>query len=154
MWSNYFGETKYKFQVRDPITNGSNKFIFCPSQVNKTWNTNKNMHSNVGFCEHYCGQMITLTSDTIGKWPLKREHLFLMEFVLLLTVVPSSTMHRFKYMSMECNRKTQFAGSEWYSVSFRLTSSSLRYKLFWQRYTTIFNLSVSVMKYTHTFLLP
>ena len=40
------------------------------------------------------------------------------------------------------------------SVTFRSASLSLRYKLLLYRYMTIFNLSESVWKFTHTFLLP
>ena len=58
--------------------------FFWPSNVKKVYNLNRNMHSEIVFCEQYCDQMTFLIPGTIGKCSSGKKNPILTEFVLIM----------------------------------------------------------------------
>ena len=110
------------------------------------------MHLEIGFCEYYFVQMTFLHPGIIGRSSWGKEHPFLTEFVLFMNscfIRYNAPLVVFVNLAQEINLFRQkwlvFCHFQIKFTIFEVQTVSV---------TAIFNLSVSVWKFTHTFLLP
>ena len=112
------------------------------------------MHAERSFCEHFCVQMIIWIPAIFRKGSIEREHPFLTEFVLIMnSCFIQYNAPLLKHVIVAEKINLIFQVEHWF-----LTSSDEFHYLwgtncFCNGTRQIFNFSVWVLKFTHTFLL-